>query len=178
MLPPLLFTLTGTYTSGFELPVATRVLSITSTGYVEGSGVSAGNSSSGLAIYNDGRVNGAGSGIDLAGLSATVTNGDSAHTAASIIGGFDGIYGSYVKVSNFGTIKVLHSDGYPGAAVLAATGGVVINGSASDMGALIDAGSAGFNAGVNLETKGAVSNFGTIRGVLGVELGSGTVVNS
>jgi hypothetical protein len=160
--------LTGTYTAGYLLQAPIQKLSITATGFVEGSGITTPvGATAAYTISNSGRVvntTGSGSGIDLTD-GGRVTNGTAANTGASdggYISGGDGvsIEGAPGRVTNFGELFGSASRA-GGAGVYLGGGGGVINGSGTDLTATI----AGYQGVDILNASGTVDNFGTIAGL-------------
>jgi hypothetical protein len=187
-------TISTTYNYGYELRAPTTVLSITSTGFISGQGLTA----EGAGTYtivnmgtiysslhppesNIGNKSGASpkapsinrdgyTGIYLQG-GASITNGSVTNTAATIYGESAGliILGAGT-VANFGTIST--KSGYNHIGVMLGHGGEIVNGAANDTSALIY-GSIRLNGGTNL-----LENFGTLNtGISGVSLSGGTVIN-
>jgi hypothetical protein len=140
-------------------------------------GISAGNS---ITVSNFATIKATTStGVFLA-QGGSVTSGSAADTKASIVGGTgDGISVSAgtVGVSNFGTVAGANGIGIGNGTVGAK--GTVVNGSALDTSALINAtGTFGSGIFINSSTV-SINNFGTIKGVsTGIGFGNGTVASS
>ncbi|HEY2178225.1 MAG TPA: hypothetical protein VGH15_06545 [Caulobacteraceae bacterium] len=106
-----------------------------------------------------------------------VTNGAAGDTTARIVGAYSGVTaGALATVVNFGDIlsfsQTYASNGVDG--VDLAAGGSVVNGSASDTGALVY----GRKVGVAAAKPTQILNYGTLNGAQGVYLsGGGTVTN-
>ena len=83
--------LNGTYASGYTIHAPTTVVSITSSGYVEGTGVQSQTITSvGYTVINQGRIRSTQAGVYLRHGGA-VTNGSASNTAASIVGTYAGV---------------------------------------------------------------------------------------
>ena len=161
--------LSGTYGSGYTIHAPTTVVSITSSGYVEGAGVQSQTiTSAGYTIINQGRIHSTQAGVYLRHGGA-VTNGSSTNTAASIFGAYAGVgmLGAAGTVTNYGSITSPGGAKYEFAAVSLGTGGRVTNGSSTDTRALIS----GYDGVGIFATPGTVSNFGTIIGTGGASGG-------
>ncbi|HZL01421.1 MAG TPA: hypothetical protein VFC47_16155 [Caulobacteraceae bacterium] len=150
--------LTGTYVSGYHITPPVTIVSIATTGYVEGTGVTTPTAATGAyTVVNEGKVASSGAGIYLY-TGGSITNGASTDTTASISGTVGVVVGADAgTVVNFATISASRAASQ---GVILAHGGSVTNGSASDTQALVQGAEA---VGVYL-TAGTVRNFGTLQG--------------
>jgi hypothetical protein len=130
-------------------------------------------------VTNFGSIEGSSAGIYLYD-GGSVTNGSATDTTALVYGVVNGVdaFKAAATVVNFGAIRGADylGDGI-GEGVELAVGGSVINGSASDVTALIDGGYFGVQA---LAAAATIANDGTIRGGLfdGVDLAAGGAVTN
>jgi hypothetical protein len=154
----------STTVSSYDISSPVTTLSITSTGYIKGTGAD------GVGVYtlgsgfytivNDGRINGVVDGVNLrTGTGGSVSNGSDSYTSASITGVDYGVrlFGS-ATVNNFGSITNKNSTSFRPAAVYLANGGSVTNGSSSDTGALIE----GVDGLWLSSGAGVVTNYGKV----------------
>ena len=149
-------TLTGTYSAGYPIAAGVTVVSVTATGYVEGTGLSS-TAAGRISVVNHGRINAATNGVYLKS-GGSVTNGSNADTTASIQGYAEGVdMLATGTVVNFGAITNTINDSSAAAAVYL-EGGRVTNGSSADTGALIE-GQFGVTVG---KAAGTLANFGSI----------------
>jgi hypothetical protein len=156
-------TISGTLAAGYAITPPTTEVSITTTGYVEGNGVTSPPSKLGAyTLVNDGRIKAGASGVYLYS-GGYLANGAATITNAQISGSIGVIFGEKAgTVANFGAIQGLGvtDGGAEGNGVILSQGGSVTNGAAKDTGALI----AGAAAVAIYGQAGTIANFGTLSG--------------
>ena len=156
-------TLTGTYASGYAMTLPVTDLTIATSGYVEGDGVTS--PAAGLGAYtivNDGKVKTSGNAVYLYS-GGSLTNGALDLKTAQISGGIGVIVGEKAgTVANFGSIQGLgvSDGGAEGNGVVLSDGGTVTNGANSDTTATI----AGAAAVAIYGLAGTIRNFGQLLG--------------
>jgi hypothetical protein len=166
--------LAGTYSAGYTIASGVTTLRLTSTGYVAGSGIATPyGATTAYSIVNRGRIFETYStphllrddGVYL-GQGGSVTNGGRNDTQARIEG-YRGVFiGSAPgTVRNFGAIIGDYRSGVD--LYSSVSGGLVVNGSVDDTGALIEGGA--YSVGVGVSAGARVRNFASISGEVGVE---------
>lgn len=164
-----------TYVAGGYTIAAYNNLIVTNTGGVGGSGVAANYFSN---ILNDGRISGNDVGITFGPHGGALVNGSAIYTSALIEGAYGVKANSYISISNYGTIKSAGTSLKYSVGIELLDGGSIDNGSVTDHSALVE-GYSGVDIGY-FSGSGAVTNFGTIRGLLQtgvVMIGAGSVTN-
>ena len=176
-------TLTGTYSSGYSLQSPITTLSIASSGYVEGTGVTTpGSATVAYTVVNQGRIVCTDTTTNFAGIYLTdgglVTNGGTGDLTAEIYGTRAvRIANAAGTVNNYGSIIADQR-----LAVYLVDGGVINNGSAADTTAQMKTlGRGKDSVAFGSDAPGTINNFGAIDATssgYGVDLvGGGRVTN-
>ena len=157
--------LNGNYPSGYSVGPGNTMIYVGNSAYIGGAGLVVNETANAYTIFNLGHI--AGGGVDVAHAAASVYNGSSSDPHVTIYGFDTGVYiGGVGTVVNAGSILNGGPQATGGFAVELYAGGRVVNGGASNYGALIEG-----TRGVGIYNgAGAVLNYGTL---FGTSLGSG-----